>query len=498
MAGGDTHAVIGQAGEDFLAAAPSVVGSEVDPVKLEDAAVAHLHDVAGPHRQCLGRRCRWQGGREGRGRGRHRERAIQHVAERRRRVADLSRRDPGQVVGHGAVEGDRVHPIKGTPVAADVRERSEEAVEVDRRECGRGIGDRVVGQRQPAGGDGVDAGVRARVFAGIPQVDSEGAGVVDAHLVDLHGLAGEPDGKDALLSAAGDRRARNQERLERTGGDAGQVDRDPVGTVARKGAPGDRHGGARADPVSRGVGDAGVGQGEVLRRAGPRWRAHRDPSRGVSNRGTHQQVGFAGIEDQAAPIAGGRRRADARGSRDKDRAAARDRQRHRLEAGQLGAGRREAAVLDGDRTGQDPCVITVGQREIAADQQVAIDDVAEQAAGCDRLPGECFAVAMEGDRVEAVGEPRVAADRTVEVGMADPVQPDGGVVQGARATPDDVIALQCQHVGALEVDAGTSRRPDRAGVLDRIVLDVDRLAGETNRADRLADAALERILVRRV
>src|SRR5207237_3895536 len=155
-------------------------------------------------------------------------------------------------------------------------------------------------------------------------------------------------------------------------------------------------------------------------------------------------------------------------------------------------------VLDGDRTGQDPCVMTVGQREIAADQQVAIDDVAEQAAGCDRLPGECFAVAMEGDRVEAVGEPRVAADRTVEVGMADPVQPDGGVVQGPRATPDDVIALQCQHVGALEVDAGTSRRPDRAGVLDRIVLDIDRLAGETNRADRLADAALERILVRRV
>src|SRR5437879_12485127 len=103
---------------------------------------------------------------------------------------------------------------------------------------------------------------------------------------------------------------------------------------------------------------------------------------------------------------------------------------------------------------------------------------------------------MEGDRVEAVGEPRVAADRTVEVSMGDPVQPDGGVMQGARATPDDVIALQREHVGALQVDAGTSRRPDRAGVLDRIVLDVDRLAGENNREDRLADAALDRILVR--
>src|SRR5207245_4950725 len=72
------------------------------------------------------------------------------------------------------------------------------------------------------------------------------------------------------------------------------------------------------------------------------------------------------------------------------------------------------------------------------------------------------------------------------------------VVQSCGATPDDVVGLQRQRVSALQVDAGTSRRPGRAGVLDRIVLDVDWLAGETYPADRLVDAALERVLVRRV
>src|SRR6266704_2131596 len=174
------------------------------PMLLEDTAVADLHDVAGPNRQRLGRWGRWRRGRQGRWRRCHGERAVEHVTERRRRIAGLAGRDPGQIVGHGAMERDRVHAIEGTPVAADVGERSEEAVEVDRGEGGRGVRDGIVRQRQPAGGDGIDAGRGARVFAGVLEVDSEGAGVVDARLVDKHRLAGEPDGEDALQSAAAD------------------------------------------------------------------------------------------------------------------------------------------------------------------------------------------------------------------------------------------------------------------------------------------------------
>src|SRR5207245_269490 len=65
MTGNDAHGVIGQAGEDLQAATGrGVVSPEVDTRKLEDSAVADLHNVARLDRQCLGRWCRW--GRLGR------------------------------------------------------------------------------------------------------------------------------------------------------------------------------------------------------------------------------------------------------------------------------------------------------------------------------------------------------------------------------------------------------------------------------------------------
>ena len=100
------------------------------------------------------------------------------------------------------MEGDRVDTIQGAVVATNVRERSEEAVQVDRGEGRRGVGNGVVGERQATGEDTVDARVASGVLAGVLEVDPEGAGVVDAGAIDLNRLAGESDRQDALLSAA--------------------------------------------------------------------------------------------------------------------------------------------------------------------------------------------------------------------------------------------------------------------------------------------------------
>src|SRR6202035_388424 len=96
-----------------------------------------------------------------------------------------------------------------------------------------------------------------------------------------------------------------------------------------------------------------------------------------------------------------------------------------LEAAQHGAGGRECAVVHRDRPGEDRGVVIGGESEVAVYCHVSIDEVAECTAGADGLPFQKLEVGgrtMEGNRVEAIAGPSVAADRAAEVSLADAVE----------------------------------------------------------------------------
>src|SRR5207245_3980398 len=134
---------------------------------------------------------------------------------------------------------------------------------------------------------------------------------------------------------------------------------------------------------------------------------------------------------ETRPVAGSGHRAYAGDLRHEDRAAARQMQRLLLETAQRRAGGRERAVVHRDRPTEDRRVVVGGEREVAVDRQVAIDEVTEgTAAGADGLPVEGLEVggrSMEGDRVQAVARAGVVADRTAEVCLADAVEVNRGI-----------------------------------------------------------------------
>src|SRR6202171_3599522 len=96
-----------------------------------------------------------------------------------------------------------------------------------------------------------------------------------------------------------------------------------------------------------------------------------------------------------------------------------------LEAAHHRAGGRECAVVHRDRRPEDRGVVVGSECEVAVYRHVSIDEVAECTTGADRLPFQKLEVGgrtMEGNRIEAVASPGVAADRPAEIGLADAVE----------------------------------------------------------------------------
>ena len=163
-----------------------------------------------------------------------------------------------------------------------------------------------------------------------------------------------------------------------------------------------------------------------------------------------------------------------------------------LETAERRAGRREDAVIDRDRPTEHRRVVVGGQRQVAIDGQVSVDEIAEGTAGSHRLPLERLSVGggpMECNRVEAVAGPGIGADQAAEVAFADAVEVDraigGRICRVADAATGHTIPQQLQVVGSDEVHAvGTCS-------LNRVVLNINSPPAERRPEDGLIGAALE-------
>ena len=205
----DADAIVAEAGEDLLATRAGVVGFEFAAVEPDRTAVSNLDDVAGVYFQGVPQA--------------HVQVAVEEVAEQLGRVVRLSRGLPGEVVGDGAVEGQGVQTVPGSPIAADAGEGPVEAVEIDGGEPRGGVGDDVVRQGE---------------VGGAHQVDPVTTRVINGGILDLDHLAVETGGKDAVQAAAGQRHvAGDRDRLEAGGH---QRDVDPVAAVTGEPSPADR------------------------------------------------------------------------------------------------------------------------------------------------------------------------------------------------------------------------------------------------------------------
>src|SRR5207248_1024318 len=92
-----------------------------------------------------------------------------------------------------------------------------------------------------------------------------------------------------------------------------------------------------------------------------------------------------------------------------------------LETAQRRAGRRKGAVIDRDRPTEHGRVVVGSQCQVAIDGEVSVDEIAEGTARSHRLPVERLSVGgrpMEGDRVQAIAGPGIAADQAAEVASA--------------------------------------------------------------------------------
>ena len=382
------------------------------------------------------------------------------------------------------MERDGVDPIARALVAEDKgrqagAERSGEAVEINGG-IGRGaVGNGVIGQRE---------------VVRVSQVDAEGPGVVDAEARDLDRVAAQLDRQDAILPAPGDRRvAVDDEMLRRSGRDAGQIDLDPAPGIAGEGAVRDRERRLGGDAIGGGVANVAPGHGEVLRKPQSRRRADRDSGHGVANLRVRQGIRLARVKDETRPVAGSGHRAYAGDLRHEDRAAARQMRRLLLETAQRRAGGRERAIVHRDRPTEDRSIVIGGEREVAVHRQVSVDEVAEGATGGpDGLPFEGREVGgrpVEGDRIQAVASPGVAADRAAEVGLADAVEVNRGIggriCRVASAAAGDTVPLEGQVVGRREVHA------IRTSAFDGVVLDIDQATAKGRPENRLVRAALD-------